>query len=54
MLCWSLQALRRKSKKFGNKKAVNVLNATMEGLSQLMDAETVAKLRSKAVEEILE
>ena len=36
----------------GTKNALNVRNATMEGLSQLMDAETVAKLRSKAVEEI--
>ena len=43
-----------RAKNLGTKNAVNVLNATMEGLSQLMDAETVAKLRSKAVEEILE
>lgn len=43
-----------RAKNLGTKNAVNVLNATMEGLSQLMDSETVAKLRSKAVEEILE
>lgn len=41
------------TKSLGSANAMNVVNATMTGLSSLKRAEDVAKLRGKTVEEIL-
>ncbi|GAB7387279.1 30S ribosomal protein S5 [Bacillaceae bacterium] len=41
------------SKSLGSSNAINVVRATMEGLSRLKRAEDVAKLRGKTVEELL-
>ncbi len=41
------------SKSLGSNTPVNMIAATLEGLKQLKEAETVAKLRGKSVEEIL-
>jgi small subunit ribosomal protein S5 len=42
-----------RTKSLGTNNPVNVVNATMVGLSQLKTAEEVAKLRGKTVEEVL-
>ncbi|CAD2074789.1 30S ribosomal protein S5 [Phocicoccus schoeneichii] len=41
------------SKSLGANTPINVVRATMEGLTELKDVESVAKLRGKTVEEIL-
>lgn len=41
------------TKSLGSANAMNMVNATMEGLSRLKRAEEVAKLRGKTVEELL-
>lgn len=41
------------TKSLGSANAINVVNATMEGLKNLKRAEDVAKLRGKTVEELL-
>jgi small subunit ribosomal protein S5 len=41
------------TKSLGSANAMNMVNATMEGLSRLKRAEEVAKLRGKSVEELL-
>lgn len=41
------------TKSLGSANAMNMINATMEGLSRLKRAEEVAKLRGKTVEELL-
>lgn len=41
------------TKSLGSANAINVVNATMKGLSGLKRAEDVAKLRGKTVEELL-
>lgn len=41
------------TKSLGSSNAMNMVNATLEGLKQLKRAEEVAKLRGKTVEEIL-
>ena len=41
------------SKSLGSSSAINMIRATLEGISQLKRAEEVAKLRGKPVEEIL-
>lgn len=41
------------SKSLGTNTPVNMIRATIEGLSQLKRAEEVAKLRGKSVEELL-
>ncbi|MCW3491100.1 30S ribosomal protein S5 [Dethiobacter alkaliphilus] len=41
------------TKSLGSANAINVVNATMEGLTSLKRAEEVARLRGKTVEELL-
>lgn len=41
------------SKSLGSNNPINMVNATLEGLSRLKTAEQVAKLRGKTVEELL-
>ena len=41
------------TKSLGSSNAMNMVNATMEGLSRLKRAEDVARLRGKTVEELL-
>jgi small subunit ribosomal protein S5 len=41
------------TKSLGSSNALNMVNATMEGLSRLKKAEDVARLRGKSVEELL-
>ena len=41
------------SKSLGSNNPINMVNATIEGLSRLKAAEQVAKLRGKSVEELL-
>ncbi|MBG9981551.1 30S ribosomal protein S5 [Aerococcaceae bacterium DSM 111020] len=41
------------SKSLGSNTPINMISATIEGLKQLKEAEEVAKLRGKTVEEIL-
>lgn len=41
------------TKSLGSSNAINMVNATLEGLSRLKRAEEVAKLRGKTVEELL-
>lgn len=41
------------SKSLGSNNPINMVNATLEGLSRLKTAEQVAKLRGKSVEELL-
>lgn len=41
------------SKSLGTNNPINMVNATLEGLSRLKRAEDVAKLRGKSVEELL-
>lgn len=41
------------SKSLGSNNPINMVNATIEGLSRLKTAEQVAKLRGKSVEELL-
>ncbi|MFM1654478.1 30S ribosomal protein S5 [Brevibacillus sp. B_LB10_24] len=41
------------SKSLGSNNPINMVNATLEGLSRLKTAEEVAKLRGKTVEELL-
>ncbi len=42
-----------RTKSFGTSNPINMVKATIDGLSQLRSAEQVAKLRGKTVEEIL-
>lgn len=42
-----------RTKSYGTSNPINMVKATLEGLSQLRSAEQVAKLRGKTVEEIL-
>ena len=42
-----------RTKSLGSNNKNNVVNATIEGLNQLLTPERVAKLRGKTVEEIL-
>jgi len=42
-----------RTKSLGSNNSINMVNATIDGLSQLRTAEEVAKLRGKTVEEIL-
>jgi small subunit ribosomal protein S5 len=42
-----------RTKSLGSNNPINMVNATIEGLSQLKTAEEVAKLRNKTVEEVL-
>ncbi len=42
-----------RTKSLGSNNPINMVNATMNGLSQLKTAEEVAKLRGKTVEEVL-
>ncbi len=42
-----------RTKSLGSNNPTNMVNATIEGLAQLMTVEDVAKLRGKTVEEIL-
>lgn len=41
------------TKSLGSSNSINMVNATLEGLSRLKKAEEVAKLRGKTVEELL-
>ena len=41
------------TKSLGSSNSMNMVNATLEGLSRLKRAEDVAKLRGKTVEELL-
>ena len=41
------------TKSLGSSNSINMVNATLEGLSRLKTAEDVAKLRGKTVEELL-
>ncbi|WP_166245956.1 30S ribosomal protein S5 [Paenibacillus turpanensis] len=41
------------TKSLGSSNSINMVNATLEGLSRLKKAEDVAKLRGKTVEELL-
>jgi small subunit ribosomal protein S5 len=41
------------TKSLGSSNSINMVNATLEGLSRLKRAEDVAKLRGKTVEELL-
>lgn len=41
------------SKSLGSSSAINMIRATLEGISQLKRAEEVAKLRGKSVDELL-
>lgn len=41
------------SKSLGSSSAINMIRATLEGISQLKKAEEVAKLRGKSVDELL-
>jgi len=41
------------TKSLGSSNSMNMVNATLEGLSRLKRVEDVAKLRGKTVEEIL-
>ena len=41
------------SKSLGSNNPINMVNATLEGLSRLKTAAQVAKLRGKSVEELL-
>ena len=41
------------TKSLGSSNSINMVNATLEGLSRLKRAEDVAKLRGKSVEELL-
>ncbi|MNI87565.1 30S ribosomal protein S5 [compost metagenome] len=41
------------TKSLGSSNSMNMVNATLEGLSRLKRAEDVAKLRGKSVEELL-
>ena len=41
------------TKSLGSSNSMNMVNATLEGLSRLKRAEEVAKLRGKTVEELL-
>ncbi|MGZ9587247.1 30S ribosomal protein S5 [Paenibacillus marinisediminis] len=41
------------TKSLGSSNAINMVNATLEGLSRLKTAEQVAKLRGKSVQELL-
>jgi small subunit ribosomal protein S5 len=41
------------SKSLGSNTPINMVRATIDGINQLKNAETVAKLRGKSVEEIL-
>ncbi|MEB3103463.1 30S ribosomal protein S5 [Ferviditalea candida] len=41
------------TKSLGSSNSINMVNATLEGLSRLKKAEDVAKLRGKSVEELL-
>lgn len=41
------------TKSLGSSNSINMVNATLEGLSRLKTAEQVAKLRGKSVEELL-
>ncbi len=41
------------SKSLGSSSAINMIRATLEGISQLKTAEDVAKLRGKSVDELL-
>lgn len=43
-----------RAKNLGTNNVGNVLNATLDALSKLKDGETIAKLRGKTIEEILE
>ena len=43
-----------RTKSYGTNNKINTVKATLEGLKQLRSAEMVAKLRGKAVEEILD
>ena len=43
-----------RAKNLGTNNVGNVLNATLDALSKLKDGETIAKLRGKSIEEILE
>ncbi len=43
-----------RAKNLGSNNVGNVLNATLDALSKLKDGETIAKLRGKTLEEILE
>jgi len=42
-----------RTKSLGSNNPINMVHATIEGLSRLKTAEEVAKLRNKTVEEIL-
>jgi len=42
-----------RTKSLGTNNPINMVNATMVGLSQLKTVEEVAKLRNKTVEEVL-
>ena len=42
-----------RTKTFGTSNRINTVKATIDGLARLRDAETVAKMRGKTVEEIL-
>ena len=42
-----------RTKTFGTNNRINTVKATLEGLKGLRNAETVAKMRGKTVEEIL-
>ena len=42
-----------RTKSFGTSNRINTVKATIDGLSRLRDAETVAQMRGKTVEEIL-
>ncbi|MNJ79095.1 30S ribosomal protein S5 [compost metagenome] len=41
------------TKSLGSSNSMNMVNATLEGLSRLKRAEEVAKLRGKSIEELL-
>ena len=42
-----------RTKSFGTSNRINTVKATLEGLKGLRNAETVAKMRGKTVEEII-
>ena len=42
-----------RTKTFGTNNRINTVKATLEGLKALRNAETVAKMRGKAVEDII-